>query len=292
MTQAELLAQAQQALLRALLSEGGGDDVTLWPHLAHTEAQNALARRGLQAYQANGLALAERALTAAYPVLNQLLGADSFAPMARHFWRQHPPQRGDMAQWGATLADFIAQAPQLQEEPYLADVARLEWALHCAASAPDVLPNAASLALLTQAEAAPVTLSLGAGVFLLASHWPVASIVNAHKLGTPSLAQAAQMLQADNAEHALVSRQGYQPQVRAVSSAEFALVTALQCEHDLEHALNQALALDSQFDFGAWLTQAFSAGLVSAAIHCSTPLTTQTTDFSITKKRRPCEDQP
>ena len=162
------LAREQSLLLQALF--GGGQNKDLRDCLHQHQAQ-----RGLQAYQANGLALAERALTAAYPVVAQLIGGESFDPLAHHFWRQHPPVRGDMAEWGAELADFLEAAPQLADEPFLGDVARVEWALHRAATAADAVPDLSSFALL--AESGSATLVLSAGVFVLESRYPVVSLV-------------------------------------------------------------------------------------------------------------------
>lgn len=258
------LAREQQAMLQVLM--GDRDDNSLWPHLKLAHA--ALAHRGLQAYQANGLALAERALAAAYPVLAQLIGDESFAPLARHFWRHHPPDHGDMACWGNELAAFIEAAPQLADEPYLGDVARLEWALHQAATAADVQPDPHSFALLSAADPAEVTLTLGAGVFLQASAYPVASIVNAHLLGEPALADAAALLRAGAAEHALVWRQGFKPRVRAVTAAEHALLSALRAGHSLEAALGCAIGCapaESEFNFESWLGSAVRHGLVTGA---------------------------
>ena len=126
------LARQQQALLAALFD---------WPP---EDAINNLAAyadmtstRGIKAYQTNGHVLAERALQAAYPVLAQLVGLESFHALARDFWHTQPPLRGDVAHWGAGLPDFVAHNPQLGDAPYLADVASVEWAMHLASSAPD-----------------------------------------------------------------------------------------------------------------------------------------------------------
>lgn len=265
----DILAREQQALLHALLGEC--DDGDLWPHLQLAHAP--LARRGLQAYQANGLALAERALGAAYPVLAQLIGGESFAPLARHFWRRHPPSRGDMACWGDGLAAFLEASSQLADEPYLGDVARIEWALHQAAAAADTQPDPHSFALLSSADPAEVTLTLAAGVFLLASAYPVASIVNAHLLGEPALAQAAALLRAGAAEHALVWRQGFKPRACVITAAEYALLAALHAGRSLEAALGSALECESTgasnaaaaFSFENWLGRAVQDGLVMGA---------------------------
>ncbi|WP_457281910.1 HvfC/BufC family peptide modification chaperone [Polaromonas sp. P5_D5] len=267
----DMLARQQQALLHALLGER--DDSGLWSHLQPGGAYAPLARRGLQAYQANGLALAERALGAAYPVLAQLIGGESFAALARHFWLRHPPCRGDMACWGDALAAFLEAAPQLADEPYLGDVARVEWALHQAATAADARPDPRSFALLSEADPAEITLTLGAGVFLLASGYPVASIVNAHLLGEPALAEAAALLRAGAAEHALIWRQGFKPRACAVTAAEYALLAALQAGRSLEAVLGSALecapsgAMESTaaFSFENWLGPAVQDGLVTGA---------------------------
>jgi hypothetical protein len=269
------LAQEQQALLHALMGER--DDGELWPHLQFVHAP--LARRGLQAYRANGLALAERALGAAYPVLAQLIGDESFPSLARHFWRHCPPARGDVACWGDGLAAFVEAAPQLADEPYLGDVARIEWALHQATTAADAKPDPNAFALLSTADPAELTLTLGAGVFLLASAYPVPSIVNAHLLGEPALAKAAALLRAGAAEHALVWRQGFKPRVRSIATAEHALLAALQAGRSLQAALDCALddahaatpESAAAFNFEHWLGQAVQQGLVTGAHRLAQP---------------------
>ena len=232
------------------------------------QTTNTYNPRGLQVYQANRAVLAERTLASTYPVIAQLIGMESFEPLARHFWQQHPPQRGDMGQWGAQLPEFLAAAPQLADEPFLADVARIEWALHRAATAPDAVLDAASFALLAGAdEAPPVSLSLSSGVYVLASAYPAVSIVNAHLIGEPALDEAASRLQAGLGERALIWRQGFKPKLRSTSPAEYQLITGLQNSLSLDAALDQAMRIESAFDFNTWLSQAVQTGLVTGAIH-------------------------
>jgi len=250
------LAHQQSQLLQALF---GGS------HNMLEQLNKPMSSRGLQAYQANGQALAERALTAAYPVVAQMLGQESFAPLARYFWQQHPPQRGDMAQWGSLLADFLQTAPQLKDEPFLGDVARVEWALHNAANAGDAQADLPSFTLLSQA--GEVTLQLSPGVFLLASSYPVVSLVSAHLSNNLGLAQAAEKLQSGSGEHALVWRQGFKPCLRQHSAAEHALVQALQSGQALEQALDAAFKNDAanEFEFNGWLSQSVQSGLITGA---------------------------
>ncbi len=261
------LALDQQQLLRALV--GDRDDNALWPCLKTEGGHAALARRGLLAYQTNGLALAERALGAAYPVLAQLLGEDNFAALARHFWLSAPPERGDLAQWGGELPAFVEAAPQLAEEPFLGDVARVEWALHRAASAADVVPEPSSFAWLASMDVGEISLQLAAGVWLLESPYPAASLVNAHREMEPDLATAAERLQAGVGEYVLVWRQGFRPRVTAVAAAEAVLLQALLQGASLDAALGIALAQTAEFDFSDWLGRAVPQGLVTGVVRLS-----------------------
>ena len=253
---AELRAQ-QQALLAALYAPGLEDAMNfIAPHATPVRAggQNSL-KRGLQAYRAHGQALAQRALAAAHPVLEQLLG--------------------DIARWGEALPAFIEAAPQLAQEPWLADVARVEWALHCAGSAADLPVDPGSLTLLADTDPADLLLRLAPGLVCLQSAWPVVSIANAHLEGQPSLALAGQRLQDGLAETALVWRQGYRPRLREAQAGEPAFLRALQAGASLADALAASPALD----FNGWLLPAFQSGLlVGAAMSPACTASTQGLD--------------
>lgn len=255
----------QQALLRAVLRTGDRAALAPWLAPGHA-ARHMQQQRGLRAYRANGQALAERALAAAYPVLAQMIGAEDFAQLARHFWSVQPPERGDIACWGSTLANFIDAAPQLATEAYLGDVARLEWLIHLASSAADVNTDLPSFALLASGDAAQYTLTLGAGLALLASDYPVASLVNAHLHGEPTLPEVAQKLADGCAEHALVWRQGFKPCVRASSTAEHRLLGALLAGGSLLDALDGLpVGAADDLDFNSWLGAAVQTGVVCGA---------------------------
>ncbi len=261
------LAREQSLICEALFGNGrfpGDAGLDSTPGLLNLQA------RGWQAYRANAEALAGRALAAAYPVLAELMGEESFAPLAAWFWRQQPPERGDMAQWGGGLADFLDTAPQLVDEPFLGDVARVEWALHLAATAADANADLPSLALLGGDNAGDAGLVLSAGALVLASDWPVAAIIAAHRLHGPAktdaLAQLAGRLTPGHGEHVLVWRRGLKPCVRAISAAEHALVSGLLNGRTLETALDMAVqANNAVFDVSVWLADAVHTGLVTGA---------------------------
>ncbi len=229
---ARALAQQQNALLDSIFA-------------ARTHAPS----RGLAAYRANAHANAERALKAAYPVVAQLVGQDTFHCLARDFWHQHPPQRGDLAEWGGALPAFLATSEQLADTPYLADVAHIEWALHGCAGAADRAKDAASFAALAQHLPEALSFDTAPGAVVLASPYPAAAVVLAHQ-GLGNMEQAAALWHAEVAQTALVWRQGFAPRLRVLHGAELAFTSAVCAGQNLACALDLA---HTDFDFSAWL---------------------------------------
>lgn len=70
----------------------------------------------------------EDALAIHYPVLRRLLGADAFAALSGAFLAACPPADPRLAHYGAGLPAFVATVAAVDRLPYLADLARLEWA--------------------------------------------------------------------------------------------------------------------------------------------------------------------
>lgn len=258
------LAQQQQLLLEALLAWPAGDAMkNIAIHAQDTRA------RGLKVYQANGHALAQSALQAAYPVVAQLVGDEGFADLARALWHAQPATRGDMACWGGGLADFLQNSAQLQDEPYLPDVARVEWALHQCSGAKDAEPDMTTLALLTTLEPEHVQLLLAPGCAVVRSVWPVASIVGAHLEANPSLQEAGAQLRRGEAQDTVVWRAGLRPRARLAQPGEANLLHGLM----KGESLGQALDATPELDFGQWLPLAVQTGLVLAACKMDTGLT-------------------
>ncbi|QTN26572.1 putative DNA-binding domain-containing protein [Rhodoferax sp. AJA081-3] len=255
------LAQQQQILLDALFA---------WPaanamKIVANESMDTGAR-GLKAYKANGHALAASALQSAYPVVAQLVGDESFTDLAHALWHAQPPAQGDIAQWGMGLSGFLENSAQLQDEPYLADVARVEWALHQCAGVADAEADLATLALLTTQAPEQLQLRLAPGCAVLRSTWPVASIVGAHLEGSPSLQEAGAQLRRGEAQDTVVWRAGLRPRVRLALAGEVDALQVLLNGGSLAAALDAAPTLD----FGQWLPLAVPSGLVLGVVAVDT----------------------
>jgi hypothetical protein len=265
MTAAALQREAlrQQQLLHCLWRHG--PDASLEPWLRESAGR---AADGLAAYRDNAGAIAERALAAAYPTVQQLIGDESFAQLARALWQRVAPQRGDLAQFGDALPASIEADPQLVGEPYLADVARIDWAVHTIERAADVEQPPPGLALLGDTDPAQLRMRLRPGLALVASQWPVVTIWQAHRDdGDDRFAAARAALEAQSQETALVTRVGWRAEVQAVDVATAAFTLALQRGTDLARSLDHvgdAMAFDQWLQLalaGHWL-QAIEAANV------------------------------
>ena len=246
-------ALRQQMLLRTLWRHAPDSGLSSWLR------QDGLgAALGLAAYRGNGLALAERALTAAYPTVAELVGEDCFGALARRCWQRHPPQSGDVAQFGEGLAALIEADEQLAAEPYLADVARLEAMHRRCESAADVDGPIQGLELLAGEDSTGLQLSLRPGTQWLASRWPVVSIWQAHRRGgADRFAAVRQAFAEQRAESALVFRDGWRVRVVTIAAVDLHFTQALHDGVPLGAALQAA---GPAFSFETWLVQAMQQG--------------------------------
>ncbi len=212
---------AQQAFVDALLGRGA----------APTGLTGA--EPGLEVYRNNLRALSAQALAVPFGRVREALGEADFAALAWTFWRTHPPEAGDLGQWGGALAAFLTE--RAGEASGLPDMARLAWAEHQAERAADAGLDGDSLALLGTTPPEQLWLVLRPAVALLAQRsGPV-----------------------------LVWRDGWRAVSQAISVADAAFMQALLAGVNLSEALVKGSAATADFDFGAWL----QAALTKAWLH-------------------------
>ncbi len=247
-------ALRQQQLLRALWRR---DKTSAMPPLnGWLRESGERAQQGLAAYRGNAALIAERALAAAFPTVQQLLGAESFALLALAAWHDSPPRRGDLAWFGAELPAWIQRDPQLASEPYLADVARVDWAAHTIEQAADIEQPPAGLALLAEVDPSALRVRLRPGLAVVASRWPAATIWHAHRRdGDDRFAAVRNAFAERVSETALIARDGWRAQVQTIDTPSAVLITALQRGDVLADALEQAGAA---LDFERWLQRALT----------------------------------
>jgi hypothetical protein len=135
-------------------------------------------------YHRTALAARSGALAAAYPVVERLVGGAFFGEAARVHACATPSASGDLHDYGAGFADFLAGYGPAAALTYLPDVARLEWAVHESRhAAGDDRPDFAALGRVAPHELVHVRMRLHPSVRLVASGHPILSIWEANQAG-------------------------------------------------------------------------------------------------------------
>jgi len=201
-------------------------------------------------YRGNLTSTWRKSLAAAYPVIEQLVGEEFFAALAREYGRAHPSDSGDLNRFGAHFEHFLRSFEHVKDLPYLPDMARLEWQLHRIHYARHEMPLQAQ-------DINPHTLeqsafSCQATAQLFESEWAVVPLWLAHQ-GAEFPQEMAQP------SRALLSRPQWTAQVTPLQSPEYAALQELRKGKTVGAALDAAFALDENFDVAAaiqqWLQQ-------------------------------------
>jgi uncharacterized protein len=220
-----------------------------------------LAEQRFALYRGNLTASWSKTLASAYPVLVALVGEEFFDGLARAYGKAYPSQSGDLNRFGERFAEFLADFRHVADYPYFPDVARLEWSVHRAHYADDAPPfDATQLTGLTPEQLDHARLQFHPACALIESRWAAAEIWHAHQ------PEAGLELPSDieRANHAIVARPHWKAEVLSLDAAAFAALSALYNGQTLGAALDAALEIGLEFDFGSCLQQWLQYRLFSA----------------------------
>jgi hypothetical protein len=165
------LRDAQHAMRRSLL-HGASDDA-----LADIVGAGLSPRQRLSIYRNTMLGTLANALRLSFPAVHRLVGATFFEEAAQVFSREQVPGCADLNAYGAEFADFLQRFEPAATLAYLADVARLEWAVNRALHAPDTSAlNPSTLASVAPCDHDRVCFVAHPSISLLRSTFPIDTI--------------------------------------------------------------------------------------------------------------------
>ncbi len=251
------LEELQQDICDAVC---GGDDARLAHHVI-SDGMDPRAR--LRIYRNHAIITLTDALKVTYPVVCRLVGDGFFAYAAHEFMREHMPEKPSLAEYGGVLPDFLVQFPPCRDLAYLADIARLEWAINRALHAEGATTLTRSdLSGIAAADSPRLVLTLHPSFRLLESRWPIERIWRANQAdGDPDLA-----IDLDSGGVRLQThRRGDRVALKSLSDCEFAFLRALASGAALADAADAALRIDLLFDLTVALGTLLEEGGVSAS---------------------------
>ena len=246
------LEQLQKEFSQLILSSESNAAPTFFA----TEVQ--LTNQRLAIYRGNLQSIWISTLRNSFPVLQQLVGEDFFAYLALQYGRQFPSQSGDLNQFGSQFAYFLAHEPSVASYAYFPAVAALEWQMHCAYYAQNIMPISLAEFLSVAADAAQqCRLFWHPAAQLFQADYAAAQVVLAHQI-QPIVAIDVPL---DTPCQALLSRASWRVELSLLDSANFLALQALERGQTLGDALALALAHDAQFDIPLKLQSWFASGI-------------------------------
>jgi hypothetical protein len=185
------------------------------------------------------------ALAATFPTVQALVGEGFFRTLAQSFVSGALPAQPVLAEYGADFPAFVATYEPARTLPYLADIARLDWALNVAFHSPEGRRLAATDLAGIAAERLPsLSLGLPEGASLIRSHYPIDRIWTAAQPGAPADTVDLDAGRAD----LLVLRRADDAAFIVLDAGEAIFVTALAGGLSLEIAEEQTVSTEPGFD--------------------------------------------
>jgi hypothetical protein len=169
------LAQLQRAMAEGLLS-GRFEDI-----VSQVRPGPIAAAEALSIHRNTALHGLVQALRLSHPTVDALTGEAFFDQAALAFIDSHPPSSPWLTPYGSAFADFLRAYPPASSLPYLADVARLDFAIDAVAN--DALGRDG-----LQFDLGEALLTLDASVRVIQLDWPAAAIRDAVEAGDEALA--------------------------------------------------------------------------------------------------------
>lgn len=177
-------------------------------------------------YRDSVTATLERALREIYPVCCRLVGEQFFNAMGLEYSRTQPSYSADLAEYGASFADFISAFGPAAELPYLPDVARLELAWHLAFHSKDEADlDIEALSNVSEQEQGKIVFQLPCSAELIVSEYPIHRI---WQVNQSDYTGDDQINLDEGGVKVLVWRQGYTMRIDPLEHSEWRLLTAIQ----------------------------------------------------------------
>jgi Putative DNA-binding domain len=238
------LQQLQELFYKAVF-EHGPDNIAA-SELAHyiNETEGLSSVEHFTIYKGSITASLNRALREIYPVCNRLTGDSFFNAMGKEYMCDTPSRSADLANYGEDFPNFIASFKHTANLPYLADVAKLEWAWHRAFHAADETGlDTGRLAEVQENDQGRIVFKLPLSASLISSEFPILHIWQVNQDDYPG-DQTVNLN--EGAIELIIWRKGYDMHIDPLDAGEWYLLKGIQqqrpfselCDKDTDYKID------------------------------------------------------
>jgi hypothetical protein len=213
----------------------------------------------LNVYRNNTYASLTATLLSVFPVTTRLVDERYLRYAAQRFIASFPPSEPRLSRFGAAFPAFLATFERAASMRYVAETARLEWAIATALDT-EIHPPLPISTLTCLEIPEQAVLDLQPSLRLMASRWPVFSIWTAHQQhDEPEL----DFVRYGKAERTALWRSGGSIRLVRLEPTRIAFLKSLVAGASIDEAASRALAQDRLFDLAIALAHLFAEGLVT-----------------------------
>jgi len=235
------------------------------PGLAATVAGDTIsAAARLRIHRHHVMQSLAAALASTFPTVHAIVGEAFFRTMAEGYVLREMPGQPVLAEYGEGFPGFVSGYGPAATLPYLADMAKLDWALNLAFHAPLGGRLAVSdLADLPAERLFDLRPALAIGATLLQSPYPIDRIWHASQPG----ATAETVSLEDGPASVVVLRRSDDAAFASLEPSEAAFVAALAGGAGLGEAAEAALSVEPAFDPSGAFARLLSLEVFAALQH-------------------------
>ncbi len=201
-------------------------------------------------YRNNVMASLIDAMGANFPAIKRLVGDDFFASLTREFIVQFPPKQPILFMYGDGFGAFLEEFPPVADFPYLADVARVEYAWLQSYHAADVSPlEASELGKIAAEDVGHAKFVPHPSMWIFRSIWPAATLMDRNREGAD-----CSDIDLSTGEDILITRPVLDVQTLILPQGGYEFISALAGGETLEAAAGIAMGEVADFDLSAQIS--------------------------------------
>ncbi len=215
-------------------------------------------------YRNNTIGGITNAMELTYPVIVRLVGEDFFKATAKEYLNKYYPISGNLDDYGGEFPVFLESFPPVKPLPYIADIARLEWAFHESSLANKENPlDGAALSKIPQDKYFNLAFKLHNSAKFIESEYPIHLIWKMNDTESDDNDSEIIDLEKEGGARLLIIRPYLKVSIIPLLKCEYVFLQSLNEKNSLYQAFEDATELDEEFDLAFYMNKYLASGVFS-----------------------------